>query len=237
MSFFGDLLDYERFHAGNMFGKLKDDPERAFIGAFDPFSSAVWGGVTGKDYSPIVDQWGGSTPDDFAKAKAAGINTGPGKTMDSAAHAIASIYAGGYGADKAGGLLGNVGNAGTTAGDMFSAQESGLGSSAYGWGGAQTGTQGTLNSVFGTDAGARAGGLLGTANDIAKPASTAMQAASMFKPEEQPPIQAPQIIPPTASPALGQIVQNNQQAIMNQQQLDAQKRDMRKRRIGLIGGY
>ena len=97
MSFFGDVLSFENFKLGNMWDKIKKNPEQLLLGAADPFSAKLWGGITGKEYSPLVDQWGGATKDDYAKAEAAGINTGAGKTMHGLAKTIAGLYAGGYG--------------------------------------------------------------------------------------------------------------------------------------------
>ena len=111
MSWLGDVLKFEKFNAKEMWHKIKDDPERLFIGAADPFSSKVWGKVLGKDYEPIVDQWGGASKDTYKQAEEAGINTGPGKTMHNIAKTVASVYAGGAAAKG----LGSVGSGGTEA--------------------------------------------------------------------------------------------------------------------------
>lgn len=102
MSFFGNVLSFENFKLGNMWDKIKKNPEQLLLGAGDPFSAKVWGGITGKDYEPLVDQWGGATKDDYAKAEAKGIDTGAGKTMHGLAKMIAGSYAGGYGAQQMG---------------------------------------------------------------------------------------------------------------------------------------
>jgi hypothetical protein len=122
MGFMQDLVDvakFEKFNAKEMWRKVKDDPERVLIGAGDPASSKFWGKVTGKDYEPIVDQWGGASNDTYDKAHAAGVRTGPGKTMHHIARAIAAYYAGGYamnalgGGAAAGGAGGGAGSAGS----------------------------------------------------------------------------------------------------------------------------
>ena len=103
MSWLGDVASFESFNLGEMWNKIKKDPERAFIGAADPFSSKVWGTILKKDYEPVVDQWGGASADTYDKAKDAGINTGPGGTMHGIARTIASMYAGGAAAGAMGG--------------------------------------------------------------------------------------------------------------------------------------
>src|SRR5512139_2977928 len=81
----------------------------------------------------------------------------------------------GAGMGAAGGLLApaafgaGAAGAGTQAG-MLAAQEAGLGATGtLGWGGATTGVQGAMNSAIGPEMGMKAGGLLSTANDVAKP--------------------------------------------------------------------
>jgi hypothetical protein len=103
MSTLGDILKFEGFNLKTMLKKAGDDPERLFLGAADPAGSKFWGKVTGKDYEPIVDQWGGASNDTYDKAHAAGVRTGPGKTMHHIARAIAAWYAGGYGLNALGG--------------------------------------------------------------------------------------------------------------------------------------
>ena len=111
MSFLGNILGFEKVNIGGILGKLADNPERALIGAFDPFSSKVWGGITGKDYTPIIDQWGGATPDTYEKAKAQGVDTSSSRTMQDLATAIAAYEAGSW----AGGVAGAGGGAGGSA--------------------------------------------------------------------------------------------------------------------------
>ena len=50
MGFLSNILSFEKVNIGGILGKLADNPERALIGAIDPFSSKVWSGVTGSDY-------------------------------------------------------------------------------------------------------------------------------------------------------------------------------------------
>ena len=109
MSSISDLLGFELFNLKDIFKGIKKDPERLFLGAADPFSSKMWGGITGKDYEPLIDQmggpYGGHTISAFGnneggvygRAEQAGIDTGAGKGMNDLAHVIAAIFAGNYG--------------------------------------------------------------------------------------------------------------------------------------------
>lgn len=118
-----DILDFELFNLKDMWGKLKDDPERAFIGAIGPWSSKIAGKVTGKDYEPVVDQmggaYGGHTLSAFGnkdggvykRAEEAGIDTKQAGYLQDAAHVLAAYYAAG----GAAGSLGSGGTAGATA--------------------------------------------------------------------------------------------------------------------------
>lgn len=100
MSFFSNVFDFEKFKLGNMWGKIKENPEQLLIGATDPASAGIWSKVTGKEYSPLVDQWGGATGDDYSKAQAAGIDTSDGKSMHQLARALAAFYTGRYAAGQ-----------------------------------------------------------------------------------------------------------------------------------------
>ena len=102
MGFISDVFKFEKNKLKNAFGKYKDDPERLLLGINTPFESKVWGKVTGKEYTPTVDMFGGATKDDVSTAQSRGINTGPGEKMHDVARIIASIYAGGAAADAAG---------------------------------------------------------------------------------------------------------------------------------------
>lgn len=105
MSFLNDIVDYQKFLGKAVLRKWKDDPERALLGINTPFESKMWGGVTGKDYEPTVDMFGGDTKQQQDAAAASGIRTGPGESMHDIARAVTSFYAGGYGAGKAKGLM------------------------------------------------------------------------------------------------------------------------------------
>jgi hypothetical protein len=108
----------------------------------------------------------------------------------SAGGATAGIAPGATAAAE-GGLL-----AGGEQAAMLAAQEAGLGATgSLGWGGATTGLQGGMNSMFGADAGMQAGGLLGQAGSVMDKAKPVMQAAQtgqqMASATDQPQLPAP----------------------------------------------
>lgn len=103
-----NIFGFEKSKLGNMWGKVKDNPEQLLLGAGDPFSAKMWGGITGKDYEPLVNQWGGATEDDYAKAEAEGINTRDGRAMHGIAQAIAGLYAGKWANGRFGGEGSNM---------------------------------------------------------------------------------------------------------------------------------
>ena len=145
MSWLGDVFKFENFNLNNNWQKLKENPERAFIGAMDEGSTKVWNKafdwtapLTGihRHYEPMTDYWGGAPKDSYTKAEAAGINTGPGRSMHNVAKTVASIYAGGYGAGQlgagAGAAEGGAGGAFTpTAGSSFTIDPSATYTTAY----------------------------------------------------------------------------------------------------------
>lgn len=110
MSWFGDVLGFEKSAMGDRWDLLKKDPWRAPLGLMDQGSTEIFNGITGKDLEPMVDYYGGATKQNSANAKAKGINTGPGETMHGIARAVTSMFAGGYGADKLG-MFGGGANA------------------------------------------------------------------------------------------------------------------------------
>lgn len=208
MSWLGDVFGFEKFNLGQMLGKIKKDPERLFIGAADPFSSGVWGKILGKDYEPIVDQFGGASKDTYQKAQEAGINTGPGATMHGIARTIASMYAGGYG----NGLLGSQSAATNPA-----LIESAVGTPGYGASSASN--QGLLGSVS---------KYYSQASPYLKQANEAMSAANSAKSlfgEQQQMVQPAQL-GATGDP-IGQLLSSQQQ----EEQMRRQMMEELRRRI------
>lgn len=108
----GDIFDFEFFNLKDMWKKIKKDPERLFLGAADPFSSEMWGKILGKDYEPIVDQFGGpyggswismggnTNQGVYGRAEQAGIDTNDARNVHNVAHVIAALMAGNYGLGK-----------------------------------------------------------------------------------------------------------------------------------------
>lgn len=236
MSFLGDVGSFESFNLGEMLNKLGKDPERAFIGAGDPFSSSVWGSILGKDYEPIVDQYGGASSDTYDKAKAAGINTGPGSTMHGIARAITSAFAGGAGAGAlgggaAGGAAGGVsGGTGLTTAGTGAAEGMGGGTgllSSSAGEGLQAGA-GAGSSLYPGMAAAPASTPFSTAMGYAKQGSNAMQAASMAKgllsPQQSQVQSSPIYQSQGGSTALQQLAAQNQQATDQELAQAAQQR-------------
>jgi hypothetical protein len=118
VSTLSDILGFEKFNLKDIWRKVRKDPGRLLLGATDPFSTRMWNQTgIGKDWEPLVDQFGGAyggsaiTLGDtgegvYGRAREAGVPTEAGAGMHDIAHVIASIFAGGYGADKLGALTG-----------------------------------------------------------------------------------------------------------------------------------
>lgn len=98
----GDMFDFEKFNLKEMWNKVREDPERLFLGAADPIGGKLWGEILHKDYDPIVNQWGGPTGSTFDKAAANGVDTGWSESSHDAARVIAGLFAGNYAAGAAG---------------------------------------------------------------------------------------------------------------------------------------
>lgn len=104
-NFFKDLEDV--FKGGLEHGKqiwkgIEDDPERLFLGAADPFSSKMWGGITGKEYDPLISQMGGATSDQIEAMGEKGLNTKAIGNAYKIADTVAGILGGYYGGQAAG---------------------------------------------------------------------------------------------------------------------------------------
>lgn len=102
MSFFGDIFKFEKSAMGDRLDLAKKDWWRVPLGVMDQGSTEIFNKVSGKNLEPMVDYFGGTTPQNVQNAQAAGINTGPGERMHDLARLVTSLYAGGYGAGKLG---------------------------------------------------------------------------------------------------------------------------------------
>jgi hypothetical protein len=110
MGWLSDNLDFELFNLGDMWDKLKDNPEQLILGV-DPFSTKLWNELGVTDNEPIVNQLGGpmgggglgiGSGGVYDRAQEAGIDIGPATQM----HDIAEVVASYYGARGLGGIGG-----------------------------------------------------------------------------------------------------------------------------------
>lgn len=89
---FSDVLKFKVFEGKDVLKNIAHDPSRLVTGV-DPASTHVWNVALGTHNQALVDQWGGTAPEVAQRAKAAGINIGPGMTVEAVAHVVASWYA------------------------------------------------------------------------------------------------------------------------------------------------
>lgn len=155
------ILDFELFNAGHMAKQAFKNPDQLLLGAADPFGAKLWSGITGKDYEPIVNQWGGASDGAYEAAEAKGINTGSAKGAHQVSQAIAGIFAGG----ALGGAMG--GGAGAASGGTAASGAGGLAVDAGYLGGASS--MGSMPAGMTVGAGytggtAAGGGLLSSSN-------------------------------------------------------------------------
>ena len=124
MSFWDDLGDALKFEVSQLedwWGQIKENPEQLIIGAADPTGAEIWSGITGKDYQPLVSEWGGPTEETFASAEEKGIDTEAAGKAHEVAEGIAKAYAMNWGFGKLGEWLGNT--VGGTDGQMTPEQQ------------------------------------------------------------------------------------------------------------------
>lgn len=149
------------------------------------------------------------------------------------------------GAMLAPGLLGAAGTGAATAGTGAAAAE-GMAGTAGLLGNA--GTAATYGTGLGTQqtamlAAQEAGmntmpGLLGQADKLIKPIGTAMNAAQAAAPQQENNLPAPPMLtPPTSSPNLAQIAQNDAGLMERIQDEEVKRRNRQLGLIGRIGGY
>lgn len=205
MSWFGDNLSFEKFKLGNMWDKIQKNPEQLLLGAGDPFSAKVWSGITGKDYSPLVDQMGGATGDDFKKAEAAGIDT----TASRQSHGLARVIAGMFAGNAAAGAMGGGGAA--------------AGGAGAGSGGAAAG-----------GASPAAGGFMSYAKPVMQGVSAASQAQGLLSGPPSQPIQQGQISN-QAPDFSGLLAMQSQQDAQRQQEQLMRKQQQQQIMQGLLG--
>lgn len=157
MSWMSDLLKGNRHWFKEQGKAIKDNPERLLLGAMTPVGSKLWSGITGKDYKPVLDAWGGPSADVYASGEAKGIN------MDAAhnSHRVARMVAA---AAMAGGAAGGGEGAGASGGSASSGTalnmnatnpaliDSALGTAGYGASSAGAGGMGAAGAAGGVAA-------------------------------------------------------------------------------------
>jgi hypothetical protein len=108
----GQILSFQSNLGGNILEAWKKDPERALLGFNTPLESSIGGAITGKDYRPTVDMYGGATKYDSQSAQEKGIDTQSGEAMHQIARMLVAKFAmsGGpsAGGASAGGADGNI---------------------------------------------------------------------------------------------------------------------------------
>lgn len=124
MGWLSDLHKGNKHWFSEQWKAIKNDPERLFLGAMTPVGSKLWGGITGEDYKPVMDAWGGPSADVYATGAAKGINMDPAHNSHRIARMVAAM-------SMAGGGSGGERGTGTT--QMTPAQiESAVGTPGYG---------------------------------------------------------------------------------------------------------
>lgn len=161
-----DALNFEVFNAKDMAKNAFKNPDQMLLGAADPFSAKVWGTVTGRDYKPLVNQFGGPSDGAYDRAEDAGIKTGTAKTGHAIAQTIASIYGGGA-------AMGAMGGGGGAASSGITASPGFVGGTTA------TNGAGLMSSAPVAGSAASSGGLMAQGNQYLQGANNAMRSASM----------------------------------------------------------
>lgn len=153
MGWFNDIVDTHFTADQNRFDKIRDDPLRSILPSATPLEAGVTNKIFGTEYSPIISQMGGETPDDWKRAESKGIDTRNARTLSTVGDVIAGIIGGSYGADALGWTAGFGGEAGGAAAGAEGGAEAGAGAAAgegfsapYG-GGEEYGAMGTGEAV------------------------------------------------------------------------------------------
>jgi len=177
-----DALQFDLFAGKDALTQGLKKPDQLLLGAADPFSAKVWGGITGRDYEPLVNQFGGPSDGAYDRAQARGMDTGTAKT----AHGIAQTIAGLWGGAGAMGALSGAGGAAGAAGSGLQAG-GGLGlnpstaAAAPGMGGqgilAQPST--FMANAPTSSAAAGSGGLMSQASPYLQGANNVLRSAGM----------------------------------------------------------
>lgn len=89
MGWLSDLDKGNRHWFSEQWKAVKKDPERLLLGAMTPADSKLWSGITGEDYKPVLDSWGGPSAQVYRSGEEKGINMGPAHNS----HRVARIVA------------------------------------------------------------------------------------------------------------------------------------------------
>lgn len=188
MGILSDIADFESVNFKDIYDKLRRDPERAFIGAIDPFSSWMWGSITGKDYEPLINQLGGPYgggalgTDNYGgvyeKAENKGVNTYPSAASHDVAEMISAIYgmqgaSSGLGSAFGGGASSAAGSGGVLSGGDAAAMEAASASAAGGTVNPSMGMSAPAQGFNWSGAAQQGMGLLGQARGQQQPTAVA----------------------------------------------------------------
>ena len=109
-TFFGDLVEFEDMQLKRWGRMLKENPEQALLGGLTPVGGKFWSEVTGEDYEPFVNVWGGPTAQTYAEAERKGIDTDSIAKSHQIAEMVAGTIAGGQLSGLAGDVAGRMGS-------------------------------------------------------------------------------------------------------------------------------
>lgn len=103
--FFSDLLKGNLFHGKQILKAIQKNPEQLLLGAGDPLGAQLWSGITGKEYTPFVNQLGGPTEAQLDEMEAKGYNMDVIRPAYQTADTVAGLLGGYYGGQALGGAF------------------------------------------------------------------------------------------------------------------------------------
>lgn len=151
MGWFSDVHKGNKHWFSEQWKAIKDNPERLFLGAMEPVGAKLWGEITGEDYKPVLDAWGGPSNAVYKSGEDKGIDMDATHNSHRIARVVAAAAMGGGAAGGGGG----GGLAGAEAG--VGSVGAGIGPAGAGSAGGGIGTMGA-GAVGGGGAGASSGG-------------------------------------------------------------------------------
>ncbi len=145
----GDFFGSEADHLGQLTNSALKNPLQDLLGAADPVGAKVWSGLTGFNFTPQVNVFGGETNTQYRTSQDRGYNTTYSRDLGYVADAIAVYEAGDYAYDAAG-----LGGAAAATGGAAGGAGAGAGA---GTGTAMGGAAGTLGAADSAGASAQLG--------------------------------------------------------------------------------